>query len=535
MSRRAIALTISLFLLSVFPAVAQRNEKQSKQQQRSRQAEESGKALKRILDEDLLYIITDEERAAFNRLQTDEERESFLENFWLRRDPYPDTPENEYKDEHYARIAYANDKFASGIPGWKTDRGRIYITFGPPDSIDESMPTGGTYYRPFDEGGGVTSVFPFEKWRYRYIEGIGQEVIFEFVDSSMSGEYRLAMTPSEKDALLHVPGAGLTEYEMLYGIDKAERWNRDYATLGPGLGAPTRRNQFDMLEQHVKAFTPPAVKFKDLETVVSTKLSFNLFPFKVRADFIKVTESQVLTPITVEIANKDFTFKEEGGIQRAFAEVYGEIRDLNGRFVRRFENLMTQDSPQSLFRQFLEGRSLYQTSVFLEPGRYKLDVVVKDRNSGNMGTFQRALIVPRYQETGLASSSLILASRIENVPSRVVGGPFILGDKKVMPNVREEYRRQDDLNVWWQIYGLKVDEATHKPSATIETLITRNGQEVRKIVEESADLSGAAQQMTITKTLPLAEFEPGNYAIQVRVTDNLTKDQQVSQGKFVVR
>src|SRR5215813_6981131 len=108
------------------------------------------------LNEDVAYIISDEERTAFKRLQTDEEREQFIEQFWLRRDPTPDTIENEFKEEHYRRIAYANEQFASGIPGWKTDRGRIYITYGPPDE-KETHPSGGTYERPPEEGGGSTS------------------------------------------------------------------------------------------------------------------------------------------------------------------------------------------------------------------------------------------------------------------------------------------------------------------------------------------------------------------------------------------
>src|SRR5256885_3741674 len=156
---------------------------------------------KKWLQEEVPYIISDEERAAFLQLQTNEEREQFIEAFWQRRDPTPDTVENEFKEEHYRRIAYTNERFASGIPGWRTDRGRIYIIWGKPDEI-ESHPTGGTYNRPIEEGGGTTSTFPFEVWRYRYIEGIGNEVLLEFVDPSMSGEYRLTIDPNEKHALL---------------------------------------------------------------------------------------------------------------------------------------------------------------------------------------------------------------------------------------------------------------------------------------------------------------------------------------------
>src|ERR1700738_2742847 len=134
----------------------------------------------------------------------DAERESFVEQFWLRRDPTPDTEENEFKEEHYRRIAYANERFASGIPGWKTDRGMIYIKFGAPDEID-SHPSGGNYQRQPDEGGGQTTTFPFERWRYRHIDDIGSNVVIEFVDRTMSGEYRLTIDPTEKDALQHTP------------------------------------------------------------------------------------------------------------------------------------------------------------------------------------------------------------------------------------------------------------------------------------------------------------------------------------------
>src|ERR1700683_3881163 len=210
------------------------------------------------LNEDVAYIITDEERSAFKRLQTDDEREQFIENFWLRRDPTPDTVENEFKEEHYRRIAYANEHFASGIPGWKADRGRIYITFGPPDEID-SHPSGGTYERPPEEGGGETSTFPFEQWRYRYIEDIGQEVIVEFVDTCMCGDFHMTMDRSEKDALKYTPNAGLTFYESMNMASKAQRFSGGgMEQLGPGPNSALQASkEFDRLEQFAKLQAPP--------------------------------------------------------------------------------------------------------------------------------------------------------------------------------------------------------------------------------------------------------------------------------------
>ena len=210
------------------------NEKQKKQQKSSLKIELS-KTYKKWLNEDVVWIITDQERAAFKQLSNDEERDSFIEQFWLRRDPTPDTEENEYKEEHYRRIAYSNEHFAAGIPGWKSDRGRIYIMYGPADEVD-SHPSGGSYERPMEEGGGETSTFPFEDWRYRYLEGIGQEVIIEFVDTCMCGDYHMTLDRSEKDALKYTPNAGLTLYEQMGMASKTSRFtgNGGLEQLGAG-------------------------------------------------------------------------------------------------------------------------------------------------------------------------------------------------------------------------------------------------------------------------------------------------------------
>ena len=187
---------------------------------------------KKWLQEEVPYIISDEERTAFLRLQTNEEREQFIESFWQRRNPDPDSVENSFKEEHYRRIAYANERFASGIPGWRTDRGRIYIIWGPPDEI-EAHPTGGVYDRPMEKGGGSTTTYPFEDWRYRHMDGIGDNIIIEFVDTTGSGEYHMSMDPGEKDALAMVPGAGLSTLEQMGLSDKTQRFNRTDGSTAP--------------------------------------------------------------------------------------------------------------------------------------------------------------------------------------------------------------------------------------------------------------------------------------------------------------
>src|SRR5437867_6054381 len=358
-------LPVSL-LLSVNPSFAEKNKgtnqdaqgretvaKPLTEKQKRKRAEKLRKELetpyRKWLNEDVTYIITDEERQAFKRMGTDDEREQFIEGLWLRREPTPDTAENEFKEEHYRRIAYANERYASRIPGWKTDRGRIYITFGPPDE-NESHPSGGSYERPAEEGGGTTSTFPFEQWRYRWIEGIGTDIIIEFVDPTMTGEYRMTMDPSEKDALLMVPNAGLTLMEQMGMASKTDRFNRtDGTRLGQAFGGtPAKMNEFERLEQFAKLQKPPVIKFKDLEAQVNSVIKFNILPIQVHADFFPITESSVLTNITLQLENKDLQFQAKEGVQKAVVNVYGRITTMARRVINVFEEPVTVDTPAEL-------------------------------------------------------------------------------------------------------------------------------------------------------------------------------------------
>jgi GWxTD domain-containing protein len=527
------------FVLSV-SVPAGDNSKRDKNKEKSLRMETSDTYLKKWLNEDVLYIITPEERAAYKKLTTDEERYQFIEQFWLRRDPSPDTMENEFKDEHYRRIAYANERFQSGWPGWKTDRGRIYITWGPPDEID-SHPSGGAYMRPSEEGGGETTTYPFEVWRYRYLEGpnLGNEVMIEFVDRTMTGEYRIALDPGEKDALTNVPNAGLTQLEEMGMSTKADRFSRgDGMTIGRPYGGSAGQayDPFTRLQQYVALQRPPQVKFKDLETVVNTKLSYNLMPFEYRTDFIKITDDTVLTPITVQIYNKDMTFQNKEGVQRAQVNIFGRITTITGRVVQVFEDVVAQDVPDSLFKQSLEKRSLYQKSLPLRSGLYKLELVLKDLNSGNVGTVYKGFTVPRFEEDKLATSSIILADNIEKLSiKQAAAGQFIIGSSKVFPNVNDVFKRSQTMGIYFQVYNLGIDEKTKKPSATIEYSLKKGDKEIARFAEDQDKLAGAAQQMTLEKLYPLGDLEPGPYSLVVNVTDNLSKRTISPVAKFQVR
>jgi GWxTD domain-containing protein len=518
-------------------------DKQKKQNSKSLKIELS-KTYKKWLDEDVRWIITDEEQKAFKLLSNDEERDQFIEAFWQRRDPTPDTIENEFKEEHYRRMAYANEHFAAGIPGWKSDRGRIYIMYGAADEI-EAHPSGGSYERPMEEGGGETSTFPFEDWRYRYLEGVGQEIIIEFVDTCMCGDYHMTMDRSEKDALLNTPNAGLTLYEQMGMASKADRFSGGgLERLGTGpFSASDQTKQFDRLEQFYKLQKPPAVKFKDLEEVVSHKISVNLMPFDVRTDFVRVTSDTVLVPITIQVKNRDVTFVNKDGVQRGTVNIFGRVTTLTGKIVQTFEDTVQVDVPTELLPKVTENSSVYWKALPLRPNLYRIDVAVKDVNGDRSGLWSSRLLVPSYDDDRLASSSLIVADTMVPVSTKEIGtGQFVIGNTKVRPRVASAngkpvvFKRNQKVYFWMQVYNLGVDDKTHKPSATVEynVINAATNKAVIHTVESTDQMGNIGDQVTLEKPLSASSLDPGVYRIQIKVNDNISKQTVDPSATFAV-
>ena len=515
------------------------NQKLTKEQKQKmrKTLKELDTPYKTWLNEDVVYIISPEERSAFLQLETNEEREQFIESFWLRRSSNPDLPDNDFKEEHYRRIAYANEHFASGIPGWKTDRGRIYIIWGKPDEI-ESHPTGGTYDRPMEEGGGSTTTYPWERWRYRYLEGIQENVELEFVDPSGSGEYHLTMDPSEKDALLHVPGAGLSLLESMGMASKADRFTRSDGTNLPTTlgGQPASMNEFTRLELYSKVQRPPEVKYKDLEAIVTSRMVRDQLKFDYRTDFLKVTSDTVLVPISVQIPNNQLSFKDKDGVQSASVNIFGRVSSLTGRVVQTFEDSVTKDYPESLFSMAVKQMSIYQKALPLRPGLYRLDLVVKDVSSGNVGAVNTRLAVPRYDEVKLEASTLILADQIEHVPARQIGtGQFVLGSSKVRPRLGGNFTTADKLGIYLQVYNLKPDDKTHKSDASFVYTVKKGDQQVMQFKETSAEMKQTGDQVTIERLLPLATLAPGKYTLEVSATDKLAQSTISRSAEFSIK
>jgi len=537
----------------VDPLKRERSDKEKRDALRGVRQELKG-PYKTWLEQDATYIITDEERRAFKNLSNDEEREAFIENFWQRRNPSPDSPENEFREEHYRRIAYANEHFAAGKPGWKTDRGHVYISFGKPDDID-AHPSAGSYDRPMDEGGGSTSTFPFEIWHYRYIESIGENVDLEFVDTCMCGDYHFTINRGEKDALMNVPGAGLTMAEQEGRASKADRLHGGLETLGdPDAKDQRQTKQFDRIVLMAKVFAPPPIKYTDLDAFISEHklLTGPVFPFDVRTDYVKVTESTVLVPITIQIKNRDISFVTKDGVAKGQVNILGKVTTIMHKTVQTFEDTVQVTQPAELLEKTLDRQSVYWKALPLVPGLYRLDIAIKDvNNPDHMGYYGRSLDVPIYRDEKLGASSLILADQMNTVSSREIGsGNFIIGNTYIRPRVSSSpakpvsFKRAQQLNFWMQVYNLQVDEATRSNQATVTYQIIKSvpatattAASETVVLEKqlaSSELGSHSDQLTVEKSLPMAGLEPGRYKVTVKVDDALSKQEIAQSAAFVV-
>ena len=491
------------------------------------------------LKSDVRFIIMPEEKDVFLSLTTPEEKERFIEQFWFRRDPDPSTAYNEFKEEHYRRIAFANERFAEGTPGWLTDRGRIYIIHGEPDQIESHVAGEAWYDRLPEEGGGSTSTFPFIRWWYRHINGIGDNVELEFVDKRFTGAYQLALTPWEKDALMH------TEWGHTWAEEAgvAERVDRYRYPGRAGLSDKftayrAQDNPFEKYRRHIMMEAPQPVKYKDFEKLVDVNITYEVLPLKVRLDYLRLDEGHVLVPITVQLQNQYLDFVQEGTVHVARMGIYGRIISLSNRLVMEFEDdLMIAYRPE-LLQKGLTERSMYQKILTLEKrGRYKLDLVVKDLRSGKVGVLQQAIIPPPYGEDKLASSSLILSGYIRTLDSAPEQDQmFVLGDVRIRPSMMKLFNQDRSLGVYLQLYNSAIDQTTFQPSLKVSYRILKDGQPVMEVVDEGGESVQyySGRRVVLIKVLPLRGLERGEYSLQIEVHDQISNQQVTTKDEFRV-
>jgi len=526
MIRSRLILIICGILSLTFSALAQPKPAVTDPQTKPRKIkQEPNDAFKKWLA-DVEPILSPEEIAAWKKLQTDEERERFIEDVWRRRDPDPDTEENEYREAYYERLAYANEHFSSGIPGYKTDRGRIYLKYGKPDEI-ESHPAGGAYQRESSEGGGSTSTYPFERWWYRNLPG-RSDIDIEFVDPTGTGEYRIARNPFEKDALLHVTGNAPP------GIDQSQ-----YLIAAGGFGNPfsarEKDSEFAWMDRIRFLNEAPPVDFDRLDgTRTRTPVIEDTFlSSTVQISYFKQSDDRVMVAFTVQTDNKDLVFRDLGGIQTARVNISGRITSVAGRRVGFFEDAVTTTAMPNELIEAKDRKSAYQKAVSLAPGRYRIDVLVRDTESGAASLQHVGFEVPKLG-TQLASSSLILASVLEQLSDVPASRQFAIGDKRVIPNLTGTFHRGAPIGIYMQIYNAGVDQTTLRPSVDVEYALLKAQKELAKTVEDWRGVNSVGERLTLARLIDSQSLNPGDYEIEVRVRDRVSNQSIVRHSKFSI-
>jgi GWxTD domain-containing protein len=481
------------------------------------------------LDQDVRWIITDEERAAYKMLQNDEERDYFIGAFWQRRNPTPKSLQNPYKVEHYQRIAYANEQFGTvGIHGWETDRGRIYIMYGQPDQI-EYLPTGKPKDDPSDtpndvvkdsfprvHDGGIppgedVSLLPLEEWRYRHLEGIGQHVALDFVDVCRCGDYRLTLEPLLKETILQA------RWGLMEALTVREEPGGSRAPMG--------------LVQY------PPIKFGDLLASLHDRVLLNPLPFEVRSDFAKATDLTSLVPITIAVSRRDIKFVEKQGSSYATLNVFGRVSTLTGRITDEFEETVEID-PNDDSVSPSESEALYIVTLALHSGRYRLEIAVKDVNADRKGIWRRALVVPAYSQSNQSTSSLVLAERVDRVSREVaVNGFCRIGSSYVRPYtgiIPGEVRIHHGapITAWIQVYGFAIGTPNHKRSVTIDWDIFDLA--TRAAVFHDHSQADSSDVMALKKSIPITNLKPDAYRLDIRIQDEASRATVMQSAAFVI-
>jgi len=489
--------------------------------------EEAQDYYQKWLTEDVVYIITDEERAVFQKLTTPQEKERFIEQFWKRRDTDPTTSINEFKEEHYRRIAYANEHFHAGVAGWRTDRGKVYIIHGPPDEREQHL-AGETYRRTMREGGGSTKTYPFERWRYRHIEGIGTNVEIEFVDSTLDGNYTLVLNPEEKDAFLYAPTLGMTLAEEAGMASRADRpifspSNRFHYPLTPNYGEDSPFRRYELYTQIQR---PVALKYHDLKRLVEVSVGYEELALTIEPDFFLLNDDEVLAPINIEIDNQSLSFEQdESGRYTGKIALYGSITSLSNELIAAFEDDLEVSFPPQSRSSLLEKSSLYQKVVVLpRKGRFKLDLAVKDLKSERIGIASRSLVPPQFSEEELSISSLVLADQVRRAGvSATPDDMFILGDLRVRPNMRRNFYWHRPLITYLQVYNADLDQQSFQPQLDLEYRVFREGQLVKSIRPDNDKTIqfASSRRIVLVLEIPLDDLQSGAYQLEVKVTDQI--------------
>jgi GWxTD domain-containing protein len=468
--------------------------------------------LGRWAEEYVSYIMTDTERTVFSSLTDAPEKLAFIESFWRRRDPSPETPENEFRDQYAARFAYANAQFRAGRAGWKTDRGRIYILLGPPAYIDRN-PMGRT-----------STERPSEVWTYMGLNHpeLPSSLEFRFVDFFGTGDLEVV---SDLNAADLIPTGFAPAYSDLEYFGQRRSHPVDYADDGitrQGDEGTLVSERFNFLQDLRSAENPLEARPQPLSAVVGSEATFAALPFDLST---QVFSSRI--PVALAVRYDNLVPKRGAGNSFSL-DVYAELRGPDGAVVDRLDRQLNFDlAPEEMTSSDLR----YLFALSAPAGSYQLHFVVRDNFGQRIGTREEPVIVPSsFEELGV--SSLVLADAISKADPPREEEPFTFGSVRVVPNPARVFRQGEPMFVYFQAYGLGLSEG--RSSLRVEYTFARDGQALWKPTEVNLIPTDETQR-AVFSSFDTARFPPGRYALIVRVDDLVRGQSSSKESSFLIQ
>ena len=479
------------------------------------------------LEAEVVYIITPKEKEVFLQLETDREREIFIEAFWKQRDPDILTPENEFRVEHYKRVAYANQFLGREGPGagWRSDMGRFYIILGQPQQIERYE--------------NLTEIYPVVIWFYDGMAkyNIPNSFYIMFWKKSGTGEYELYSPVKDGPAslLIHFKGDSAdyaTAYNQLMNVEPTiadvslsflpEEAGR---ILSPSIASEILiTNKIpSMPRESVKdAYAEKLLAYKD---VVEVDYTANY----IDNDYFDAVlhEKSGIAFVHYLIEPAKLTFIQAGDRFRANLEVNGKATDLAGNTIYQFDRTIPIDFSREQVESVRPKLFSFQDLFPLIEGRYKLNILLKNTMSKEFTSLERDITVPPVSALGF--SRLVLANKvIPNSAYRGQNKPFLIGDTQLVPSPRNDFSTQDKLYAYFQLHGLNQDL---RDSGVLEFTISKEDQKITSTTKPLADVPDKAN---IMEEISLAGLTSAYYRIRVSLLDRSQKEVLFEQADFVI-
>jgi len=481
---------------------------------------------RRWLTEEVVYIITPAEKEVFLQLESDRERDTFISAFWKQRNPNPNLPENEFKKEHYRRIAYANNWFGkdSPAPGWRTDMGRIYITLGEPKSIER-----------FEN---VTEIYPTIIWFYQGLAAYGLPDSFNvvFFKQSGMGEYEL-YSPIKfgPQALMRNyegdPSSYTEAYNKLIDIEPhVAVVSLSLITSEPVSNTPSLAS--DLLIREKIPMTPQrkissayAQNFLKYRGQVEVDYADNFIESSSQLNVVRDRSGYYFIHYLIE--PRRLSMEEYEGKYYTTIEIAGSISDPSGKMLTQISRKIPIELTESQMSKIKDKLFSFQDMLPVIPGSYHITLFMKNLTTKEFTSMEKDFVIPAEEKLGI--SHLLLANRVADATAIAAYKPFRFGNNHLLPSPRNDFLAADSLVVFFQLSGLTPDL---EKSGSLEFSLFRREEKVHSETLSLRDLSASLPD--VIKAFPLSGYSPAYYAIKVALLDSGKREVLAESADFYI-